>query len=201
MGAAFLAIVVVFIVVPFCVGAGILVSFLGIPVVYKMRGKACPVGFAAKSLLSLFFAVLLLFLVLATTCCLELRLSKDYWNYPGAYDWYRMPLEYPYELRMIDDINDARLDSWAKEDGTPSEDVLDIRRYYKQGNLVVGQCVSQRMDSPPQTSWFTFDCSTGQAEKFIEREDYLESIRVLGFKKEPKLLTVRENWNDYWSGK
>ncbi|MHC4704124.1 MAG: hypothetical protein ACYTFQ_26485 [Planctomycetota bacterium] len=201
MGGLFVLIFLIFIVVPVCLGAGILASFLGIPVIYRIRRKACPIGFAAKSLLSLFFAVLFIFLFLATIACLELRLAKDYWKYPGAYDWYRMPLEYPYELHMIDDINDAGLRSWAEEDGTLSEDISGIRRYHKQGNLVFGQYVSRRIDRPPHTSWFTFDCNTGHVEKFLEKEDYLESIRMLGFEKEPNLLTVRENWEKYWSSK
>lgn len=201
MGGLVVLMFLVVIVVPICLSVGVLISFSGIPLIYKMRKKVCPIGFLRKSLLSVFFGVFFVFLFLAVIAGLESIHAKDYWKYAGAYDSYRMPLEYPYELRMIDDINDARLNSWAEEDGKVSKDISGITAYYKRDNLVVGEYVSSKWDSWAQTSWFTFDCNTGQVEEFSRKEDYLEGIKNLGFEKEPNLLTVRENWEKYWSSK
>src|SRR4030042_6792771 len=45
------------------------------------------------------------FLLFWAVVLIEERIdSRDYWRHQGAYDFWRIPLEYPYELRMIDHI-------------------------------------------------------------------------------------------------
>ena len=181
--------------------AGALFSFLVLPLFCGRLRDPFAGGLFLKILLTPVYGALFFFLFWAFVFVHEQNASKDYWNYDGAYDWYRMPLEYPYELQMIDVIDEASIGVFAHAAGSVSKDISDIRRYYKQGPLVLGQCDRLRWDDSAKPSWFIFDCNTGHAQIFSTKDEYLSSIKKHGFEREPALLTVRENWDRYWASK
>jgi len=188
---------VVVILIPICLIGGVVLSFLIVPLFFaSLRGSSVG-GFFLKILDVPIFAAFLFVLFWAAVLAVERNAAKDYWNYRGAYDWYRMPLEYPYELRMIDGIDNAYLASFSQEAGVAGKDISRIRRYYKQGSLVLGQCDDFYREERSQPSWFIFDCNTGRAETFTKKEEYLRAINKYGFEKEPRLPTVKANWDSF----
>ncbi len=124
---------------------------------------------------------------------LSCKNENNYWEYRGAFDFYRVPLEEPYELAMVDDLDDAAIGRW-KEGG---HIVSGIQMYEKRGPLVAGyrRRSSGTSDKP---RWFLFDCVTGQTDRFESREALSEACRSRGFDPPMRMRTIRENWTLYW---
>ena len=207
-------VIIILFMIPACLLVGLLLSFVFIPLIYIVRRKPCPIGWITRGVLSVITGIILFVSLCAMMIGQELMTAGNYWKDQGAYDFFRMPLEYPYELVMLDDINDAILQTWDNSGYKMlSEDIelvnfgniWGIRHYYKQGNIVLGEFVPKLYDnsqqswtSPPE-SWFVFDCNSGQAQTFKNKTSYLNKLKGLGFEEEPKLLSVRENWDNFWA--
>jgi len=121
--------------------------------------------------------------------------SGNYWEYEGAWDFYRMPLEEPYELVMIDTMDSASINKW-KEGSTI---VGDIVEYEKRGALIAGHCQHTSYsfytkDKP----WFVFDCATGQVDTYASKEAFEDACTQKGFSLPLDMKSIRENWNAYW---
>ena len=125
-----------------------------------------------------------------------LYLPNDYYRYAGAFDSYRMPLNYPYELSMIDTIDCASIGKWQEDQLF----VTGISHYYIRDSFVVGK-ISDECLSFYGTMWFLFDTNTGKVTKFSTEEALHQAVEKLGFDEEPELLTVRENWDLYWENR
>ncbi|MBN1817229.1 MAG: hypothetical protein JW828_07690 [Sedimentisphaerales bacterium] len=151
-----------------------------------------------KTRISIGFIVFL-FLFLMATYILEykdIERGGHYWKSQGYYNRYRMPLEYPYELSMNDIIDYGKIKTWPGSSKEPSWKVFDIRKIYKQGNLVLGKS-EDRMGK--ESFWFIFDCGTDREEIFQSEEEYSKKLKSLGFTKVPELVTLEEFWNSFWS--
>lgn len=120
---------------------------------------------------------------------------NDYYNYAGDFDFYRMPLDYPYELSMIDMIDCAGISRW-KEDKLL---VAGISHYYKRDNLIVGK-ISAECFAVDTSAWFSFDTKTGRVEEYKTEEEFRRALKELGFDQEPELRTIQENWDLFWRG-
>ncbi len=128
----------------------------------------------------------------------ETKTEHDYWKYQGLRDLWRMPLEYPYELVMADKLDNALIGIWKyAEEATGTAPISGISKYYKKEQIIVGEICRHSEDK--NKKWFSFNCGNGIGVEYKNKKEYLGAIKKLGFEKEPKLLTVRENWNRYWS--
>lgn len=120
--------------------------------------------------------------------------ANDFYGYGGDFDYYRIPLDYPYEITMIDTTDCGAINKW-KEDG--SSIVFGVTEYYKQGNIIVGR-ISPSCFPFDNSGWFVFDTSTGEAIKYQNEQEYIQALKKIGFSEEPNLLTLDENADLYW---
>ena len=104
-----------------------------------------------------------------------------------------MPLEEPYQLSMVDNIDDAAIDKWKKGCSIVSW----ISKYEKRGTLVAGFCEKNRFRDY-EKKWFIFDCASGSIEKFKSEEEFLQACETHGFSKPVNMKTIKENWALYW---
>ncbi len=116
-------------------------------------------------------------------------LTYDYENYGGDFDYYRIPLDYPYQLSMIDEIDCASITVWKNDNHSI---VKGITHYHKQENIVVGK-ISADCFLADKSAWFSFDTTTGIAIKYETEEEYHQALKELGFNEEPTLPMIREN--------
>ncbi len=124
--------------------------------------------------------------------------SGDYCDSTGFGDWFRMPLQYPYELVTTSIDYDADIRVWEEKRSI----IIGILRYHKREAIIVGEYHDRSLplrplDTPPDILWFTFDCGNGELHKYESKEDYLLGIAGLGFSSEPQLGTIRQNWRKY----
>jgi hypothetical protein len=112
----------------------------------------------------------------------------DYWKSGGAWDWWRMPLEYPYELIAVGTTETGSIMEWE----TGNQHVYGVTKFYKKGNLIAGEASSY------QGTLFIFDCSNGTAFWYDNETEFREAMIKLGFDKETIFLTVEENMDLYW---
>lgn len=178
--------------------------------------------FIVGSLVSIIFAGMVLFGLI-----LEIKDADNYWKSMGFGDWFRMPLEYPYELVTTSLDSDAEIRVWEKD----STILNEVTKYYKDGYFITGEIVphiSKRryvkleyedvstnetreefyagqkatkefLAKYPEKKWFIFNCSTGIIKEFESHENYLDTLKSMGFEKEPELLSIWENWKLFWN--
>ena len=104
---------------------------------------------------------------------------------------------------MIDVRDNASIGVWSYASNAPSikQEINGIRRYLKQGSILVGEADNTRFEGITNRSWFWFDTISGDDEVFTNRNEFLLAIGKLGFTNEPALLTVIENWDTFWANK
>jgi hypothetical protein len=142
------------------------------------------------------FAVVFAALFAPSVCALVAFLSSigvnDYWNYEGAFDYWRMPLEPPYQLSMIDTLDEASILKW--KDGLVI--VSCITKYEKRGPLIAGFREGERISREP--AWFLFDCRNGEVSRFADEESLNKACTESGFAPPLIMRSIQENWDSYW---
>jgi hypothetical protein len=222
----FVILVAVMVAVPAGLVIGYGCSHLIVPLYYRLRNippERQSITGAKKSVVAFVIAglVILIGLILPFTGLVQqLSTADNYWESRGFGDWYRMPLEYPYELVTTQLDADADIRAWQ----TDRNIVRAVVKYHKSGNLLVGEIDphafglnAERTTEPleewyhrqdslykyyaenPRPSWFTFDCGTGKATVYDSHEDFVAAVHALGVEGEPELLSIRENWKLYWA--
>jgi hypothetical protein len=122
---------------------------------------------------------------------------KDYWEYSGDSDYFRMPLEPPYELVMIDTLDYATIQGWQN---STERKLSGITNYEKRGNLIFGETSANQFESeriPQDNKWFIFDLSTGELNVFKVEAELIATLNNKGIK-DIKLKSVSQNWDEYW---
>lgn len=119
--------------------------------------------------------------------------TTDYYGYGGDFDYYRIPLDYPYEISMIDTTDCGDITKWQED-----RIILGgITQYHKQDNIIIGKISSECFFSH-KSEWFSFDTSTGKAVLYASEKEYEQAIKELGFSKVPELLMLDDNARLYW---
>ncbi len=119
--------------------------------------------------------------------------ENDFYGYGGDFDFYRIPLDYPYEMAMIDVTDCGYIGKWQD----PGTILAGVTHYHKQDNIIVGQ-ISSNCYPANGSGWFSFDTTTGIAIKYRNEQEYDQALKGLGFDEAPELLTLDENAGLYW---
>jgi len=124
----------------------------------------------------------------------HLLYSQNYSRFQGYHDYYRMPLEYPFELISFDSLKTMSIGVWQRDMHPLYVDEIHALR--KEGHLLLGMSLSP--DHSQARSYFIFDCRTGETQVFAARCEWSEALQQHGCAEPPELLTVREYWDSYW---
>ncbi|MHC4585076.1 MAG: hypothetical protein ACYS3N_11130 [Planctomycetota bacterium] len=196
MGPLFVIIFWVIILIPIGFIIGAFLFFGGIPFIYwilKVPKEKRRIGLLWRFLLTIIFPVIFV----PTMCVVGIYLMEkdtdDYWKSKGAWDYWRMPLEEPYELSMVDTMDDASIGKWKNGRSI----VWGISKYEKRGTLVAGFCEKKQFRGK-QNKWFIFDCTSGSIEEFKSEEEFHQACETHGFSQPVNMKTIKENWALYW---
>ncbi len=138
--------------------------------------------------------------ILATSYGIYVFGPRDYWSYQGAYDWWRMPLEYPYQLKMIDGLDEASVSIWADSGVRKEFDLRGIRKVRKYEGMLVGTTSEFCREIGSQiTIWFILDLGTGSVERFSSEDEFHGRLAERGISVPPNLVTLSEYWDSYWA--
>jgi energy-coupling factor transporter transmembrane protein EcfT len=199
---SFLFIMVAFLLIPVCFVGTFIFCLVLLSFLYKSSSRKLRViKIILLSGLLAFLAAIVIpasVVLLGGVCvCMDSMYAWDYWRYNGVLDSFRMPLEPPYELLMIDTIDYASIEVW-KEDSTSQ--LSGITHYEKRGYLIFGEISKEKFDSrrtEEDRKWFIFDLSNGDKSIFESEEDFAAELANRGVES-IKLKTVLQNWNEYW---
>ena len=151
-----------------------------------------PIGCLTRGSQALLFA----FIIDAGVCICAVLLmafrSNNYWEDAGFGDFWRMPLEPPYQLEMIDSLDEASIGEWKSN----KWHLGGVTKYVKEGDILAG-----RFNNSGETrtnGYFLFDCKTGRLEKFDEEKAFNSACAERGLAQPATLNSVKENWNLYW---
>ncbi len=194
MGPPFVMIFWAVLLTPIAVLIGVPLSFLGPSIYYTIRGTPRGErrrGYRFRCGWTALFTVLFVPAMCTLGLILSFAGSDNYWEYQGAFDYWRMPLEPPYELVMVDTLGEAAIHQW-KNDSAPAI-LWGITKYEKRGPLVAGFYEGEH-------GWFLFDCTNGAIAKFTDRESFHKACTDKGFTSLPAMMSIRDNWHCYWHG-
>lgn len=176
---------------------GACLFFGGIQLAYwlfKVPKEKRRISLLWRFVLTIVFTVIFVPTMCAVGIYLAEKDTDDYWKSQGAWDYWRMPLEEPYELSMIDTMDDASISKW-KNGGSI---VWGISKYEKRGKLVAGYCEKKRFRGN-KNKWFIFDCGSGSIEEFKSEEEFLRACESSGFSQPVNMKTIKQNWILYWN--
>ena len=142
MGPLFVILLWFIISLPLGFIAGLLYSYIVIPLYYRLLNvpeeKRRYKG-SRKLIPTAIVAALFVFLVVGLNVLgfvMEIKDSDNYWESWGFADTFRMPLEYPYEISMGGVMDIAEIGIWKR----PYDDIVrEVTRYHKEGNIIVGE--------------------------------------------------------------
>jgi hypothetical protein len=161
--------------------------FVGPPV--EVRKPGC----GRRTGIGCLFTILFVPAVCGFLIFLSFKDENNYWAYEGAFDFWRMPLEEPYELVMIDTLDHAGIGKWKEN----SFIIHGITEYEKRGPLLAGYYSDHF--HPETKGWFLFDCRTGNLERFPTETQFSAACAEQGFTNPVRMRTIQENWDLYWS--
>ena len=161
--------------------------------VFKVPKEKRRIGLLWRFVLTIVFTVIFVPTMCAVGIYLAEKDTDDYWNSKGAWDYWRMPLEEPYQLSMVDTLDNAAIGRWKKGGSI----VWGISKYEKRGILLAG-CCEKNQFSQNENKWFIFDCASGSAEEFESKEEFLQACETHGFSQPLNMKTIKENWALYW---
>jgi len=117
--------------------------------------------------------------------------ADDYRKSKGGWRFWRLPLGEPYELRMVDAMEQGSIAAWKQADVI----VADILEYDKQGSIIAGMTRGQ---GALGNEWFLFDCTTGQVKRPKTFAELEQESRSAGFSRPLHMETVRTHWYRDW---
>lgn len=129
----------------------------------------------------------------------------DFYRSRGDFDSDRIPLSYPYELRMVDDLSDGAICRW----GSGSVVLGEIVAYQRCGRLIAGKTVERKLADragsararvEARVGWFVFDMESGEVERLESEDRLVARLKSIGGFAELRLRSVRECYHDYWKG-
>lgn len=194
MGGGIVVIIWAILLIPIGVSLGTFIFYVLIPFIYLLRKtQKEEQKFKRKFLLSILFTVIFVPSMCGFGIYLMVKDVNDYWKSQGAWDYWRMPLEEPYELVMIDTKDTASINIWEN----PESLVWGISKYERKGDVMYGE-ISRgpfHRDEPPK--YFSFNLKTGQVDKIESLELFTKKLSVYDIS-EINLKSIRENWSEYW---
>lgn len=179
---------------------GLLLSLVGIPALHRIRNtpkdKRC-MGVRRRLRISAAFASVFVVVVLGDALFRMYKDQDDYWRYEGAFDFYRMPLEEPYELVMIDSLDKASIGRWQESESL----IWGIIRYERRANFLIGETTDESFpdrNSRP-TGWFIFDLTSGHLYKYRSLSELREEAPSHGIQPPFAFTSIKDNWDHYWA--
>ena len=174
---------------------GLVLMFAGTSILYRFRNTPKEKRLSAWAKFG--FSVLFTMAFVPVMCIFGIYMmekdTNNYWKSEGAWDYWRMPLEEPYELVMIDTMDSASIGKW--KDG--SAIVADIIEYEKQGSVLAGHCRDICFGSNAE-HWVLFDCTTGRADDYANKEALETACQQRGLRMPLAMKSIQANWDQYW---
>jgi hypothetical protein len=200
MGPPIVLILLSVVLFPIGLGLGLLLSLVGIPILHRVRHTPKDkrrVGVRRRLRISAAFASAFVVAVLGIGLFVSYKDFNDYWRYRGAFDYYRMPLEEPYELVMIDALDAASISKWQESVSL----IGGIVRYERIASCLIGETSDETFaesNSPP-TGWFIFDLTSGHLYKYRSLDELREEAARHGIQPTFDLKSIKNNWDHYWA--
>jgi hypothetical protein len=200
MGPLFVLVTLSIVLFPVGVVVGFILSFLAVPIFHRVRNTPKEdrrIGIPRRLRVSAAFAFVFMVAVLGIGLCDSYKDVNDYWRYEGAFDFFRMPLEEPYELVMIDALDEAHIGKW-RESGTL---IGGIVRYERRASFLIGETSGEAFadrDSPP-TGWFIFDLASGRLYEYRSFHELREGAARHGIQPPFDFQSIKDNWDHYWA--
>ena len=125
----------------------------------------------------------------------DMQNLEDYNKSSGWADWHRWPIEYPYEMTMMDPSDGADLSEWGEQGKTI---LRDITYYNKINDYIIGKAMQRNL--PNDTNkWFVFHLSDTNLILCNSPDELKDSLENFGFEKIPELSPILEHYNNFIS--
>jgi len=122
----------------------------------------------------------------------------NFFTYDGFWDWWRIPLIYPYSLEAIDTLDNASLNrhnSGPVEDPNNSEEQVQEVYHIISYTFDSHWLLFQRMGGK---EWGLFNFATGKYRVFHSKQALLTSAKQHGYTGDMQFRTIQEGYDRYY---
>ena len=128
---------------------------------------------------------------------------SDFYEWPGEWDFYRMPLVFPYQLIGSDTTDTLQLERFNGKDSIQKPNVSSDAVRRKTGLAIILSHLSFDRSmilfmTEGKKDFGVFSFSTGQVEFFSTEKELWETVRTRGFTGPNELVPVSIAFDNYW---
>lgn len=157
-------------------------------VVYLLARKKKSPG---KEVAAALAVVVAFFLMIGGCLASYQRCANDFACDRGFADYFRIPLQYPYQISSFDGLGDGCLATWQEEGSCI---LSGITQYAVKSPIMVGR-IGPSWDAPDRPErWFSFNFDTGEIRRYNSKEAFVAASQALGFEGEPAMRSIREHY-------
>jgi len=197
-----LVVIAVYIFIAFIISiiSGSIIGYFFLPI-YDIIRKVTPehrfLRQTRMALLSSYFiASSLIGIIFLTAYNWEQDLG-DYYRAEGSEEWYRWPVEYPFEMNTTHSPDGAYLSKWGDQRKTY---LKGITHYNKIDSYIIGKATPRNTPKGIQ-KWFVFHLKQEDLIFFDSWDEIKDSLPNIGFKKTPEVLPIMEHYNIFSNSK
>jgi hypothetical protein len=112
----------------------------------------------------------------------------------GFGDYFRIPVQYPYQISAIDSLDQGCLDVWAENNSTI---VCGITDYAVKDTVMVGKLGASFGNLVHAEQWFSVNLGTGELVRYSSEQAFLIACRELGFAGVPEPKSIRTHFEEH----
>ncbi len=112
------------------------------------------------------------------------QIDESYFTGEGFRDWFRFPLVYPYEMEMIDGLDDGSIA------GGDAARITGITHCAFDARVLVGKS---------EDGWLLFEFESGELGSFTSKQDVMAEAVKRGFDPKIEILSVEEQFRRFAS--
>lgn len=161
----------------------------GLIVLFFTRSRP-NIGWGKRILLTLLITSVISVGVISFCVVDHINCTKDFWRCEGQFDYYRMPLLYPFQLEWTDTLEWASLSQWRHSDS--SCDICHISEIYMGNQIIAGQY---------DKGYFIADSKTLQVSTYPEKTEFTQALKNKGLIDEPQMIPLQDMWDEYLKNK
>jgi hypothetical protein len=116
------------------------------------------------------------------------KIDEDFFTDYGAWDFYRFPLAYPYQITMIDGTRDGGITTYNPEENVYFHIVTGITQCAFDARFLVGK---------NDDGWFVFEFENKKTQPFDSKEEAITEAVKQGFDSKLEVMSIDEQYRSF----
>ncbi len=116
------------------------------------------------------------------------KIDENYFTDYGAWDYYRFPLVYPYQISMVDGTRDGGITTYNPKENVSYHIVAEISQCAFDARFLVGK---------NDDGWFVFEFENKKTQPFDSKEEAIAEAVKQGFDSKLEVMSIDEQYRSF----